>query len=382
MNERIYICHTFYHAYVTCLKEYHLRHGAMRSAGMPETTDPLSPEVTAIAGAATLVLSKMSNRFGTLADRARGCGLFENVVEFDEQPETAFPELEPLKRDTGSLVKNLLNRIRFCRRLGQLEEPFVPVDLTKYGDVYVFCDSDPIGYYLNYKKIRYHAVEDGLNCIEHFDAARFDNRGHFDLKAKVASTGLIFIQNGWSRYCIDMEVNDISRLEYPCPKYIELPRDGLVSELTQEDKDVLLKLFVENMEELDRQLSEGKDRPRVLILSEPLCDLETRARIFRDLVAQYGTVDGTPAVVMIKQHPRDLLDYRTVFAPEEGVILLSGSFPMEMLNFIRDLSFDRVVSVYTVVDSLHFVKEKVFLSHDFMDRYEDPSVHRKNEQIR
>ena len=72
MNERIYICHTFYHAYVTCLKEYHLRHGAMRSAGMPETTDPLSPEVTAIAGAATLVLSKMSNRFGTLADRARG----------------------------------------------------------------------------------------------------------------------------------------------------------------------------------------------------------------------------------------------------------------------------------------------------------------------
>ena len=85
---------------------------------------------------------------------------------------------------------------------------------------------------------------------------------------------------------------------------------------------------------------------------------------------------------MIKQHPRDLLDYTTVFAPEEGVILLSGSFPMEMLNFIRDLSFDRVVSVYTVVDSLHFVKEKVFLSHDFMDRYEDPAVHRKNEQIR
>ena len=264
MNERIYICHTFYHAYVTCLKEYHLRHGAMRSAGMPETTDPLSPEVTAIAGAATLVLSKMSNRFGTLADRARGCGLFENVVEFDEQPETAFPELEPLKRDTGSLVKNLLNRIRFCRRLGQLEEPFVPVDLTKYGDVYVFCDSDPIGYYLNYKKIRYHAVEDGLNCIEHFDAARFDNRGHFDLKAKVASTGLIFIQNGWSRYCIDMEVNDISRLEYPCPKYVELPRDGLVSELTQEDKDVLLKLFVENMEELGRQLSEGQDRHHLI----------------------------------------------------------------------------------------------------------------------
>ena len=64
MNERIYICHTFYHAYVTCLKEYHLRYETMRREGMPETADPLSPEVTAACGAATLVLSKMSNRFG------------------------------------------------------------------------------------------------------------------------------------------------------------------------------------------------------------------------------------------------------------------------------------------------------------------------------
>lgn len=36
------------------------------------------------------------------------------------------------------------------------------VDFKKYQDIYVFCDSDPIGYYLNYKKIHYHAVEDGL----------------------------------------------------------------------------------------------------------------------------------------------------------------------------------------------------------------------------
>ena len=159
-------------------------------------------------------------------------------------------------------------------------------------------------------------------------------------------------------------------------------QESVASVLLDDDDEAKLNAEQRKMIEAIRAALDAEDRPRVLILSEPLCDLETRARIFRDLVAQYGSVDGTPAVVMIKQHPRDLLDYRTVFAPEEGVILLSGSFPMEMLNFIRDLSFDRVVSVYTVVDSLHFVKEKVFLSHDFMDRYEDPSVHRKNEQIR
>ena len=46
MKDRIYICHTYYHVYVTFLKELKLRAEA----------DPAKK-----AGAATLVLSKMSN---------------------------------------------------------------------------------------------------------------------------------------------------------------------------------------------------------------------------------------------------------------------------------------------------------------------------------
>ena len=47
----------------------------------------------------------------------------------------------------------------------------------------------------------------------------------------------------------------------------------------------------------------------------------------------------------------------------------------------KGLEFDQVVSVYTVPDSIHFAKEKVFLGDDFMDLYEDPQKHRFNEQI-
>ena len=72
------------------------------------------------------------------------------------------------------------------------------------------------------------------------------------------------------------------------------------------------------------------------------------------------------------------MDYTKDFA---DCILLDASFPMEVMNFIGGLSFDKVISVYTVIDSLEFVKEKIVLGHDFMDRYEDPMVHRKNEQI-
>ena len=330
MHNRIYVCHTFYHVYVACLKEFYIADGKK----------------------ASLVLSKMSNNFGKMVERAKNSDIFDEVFEYDEKEDTFFPELKELKTDSGNIVTNMIKRIKFCKRFGKLQEQFIPVDFKKYKDIYVFCDSDPIGYYLNYKKIKYHAVEDGLDCIRYYDTARYDNRGHFKIKAFMAALGLIHIQNGYGRYCIDMEVNNISVLPYPCEKYVELPRKN--------------KLFG------------NKDSKTLLVLSEPLCDLETRERIFKDIIDGYGTIDGKRAVVLIKQHPRDYLDYNKAFP---DAIVLDGSFPMEMLNFIEGLYFDRLVSVYTVVDSIRFVKEKHYLGDDFMDKYEAPEIHRQNEAI-
>lgn len=130
----------------------------------------------------------------------------------------------------------MLQRIRFTRKFGKLLEPYIPVDFKAYQEIYVFCDSDPIGYYLSTHRIPYHALEDGLDCIRYYDTARYDNRGHFELKAWMAAHNLIFIQNGYSKYCIDMEVNDISVLPYPCKKYIEKNRKELTEHLTGEQK--------------------------------------------------------------------------------------------------------------------------------------------------
>ena len=54
MNDRIYVCHTYYHAYVAFLKELKLR----REKGPVE------------AGEASLVLSSMSNDFEQFGERA------------------------------------------------------------------------------------------------------------------------------------------------------------------------------------------------------------------------------------------------------------------------------------------------------------------------
>ena len=324
------------------------------------------------------MLSKMSNDFGNLKSRAEQTGLFAEVIEFDEKEESFFPELAPLKKDTGNLVRNMIQRIRFTKKFGKLLAPYVPVDLKQYEDIYVFCDSDPIGYYLSTHRINYHALEDGLDCIRYYDTARYDNRGHFGLKAWMAAHNLIFIQNGYSKYCLDMEVNDISVLQYPCPKYIEKPRKELTENLSLQAKEMLVSIFVENKEELKYMLKQGGEDAKILVLTEPLCDLETRKQIFRDIIDEFGDVDGKRANILLKPHPRDVLDYRELF-PEH--IVLDGKFPMEILNYVEGLVFDKVISVFTVPHAIMFAKEKVFLGEDFMDKYEAPEIHRQNEQI-
>lgn len=356
-KERIYVCHTFYHVYIACLKELYL---------------PKEKQ-----GRAALVLSTMSNDFGSLKERAKQCGLFENVHMFDEREDVSFPQLAKYHKDRGNIVVNMLARIKYTKLLGKLQEPYVPVDFKEYKDIYVFCDSDPIGYYLNYKKIYYHALEDGLNCIQYYDTARYDNRGHFELKAWMSAHNLIFIQNGYGKYCLDMEINDKSVVPYPCDKYIEAPRAELVEHLSKEDKDILIHLFIENMDELQRKLDCGAE-DKILVLSEPLCDLDVRRRIFSDIIKEYGEIDGKKGQILIKPHPRDVLDYTKEFSEH---IVLHGMFPMEILNFIPGLSFKKVISVFTVPDSIRFADEIVFLGKDFMDRYEAPELHRQDEMI-
>lgn len=356
MKERIYVCHTYYHVYVSFLKELNLDKQKR--------------------GQATLVLSKMSTEFEKLKERVEAIGLFAQVVEFDEKRDDYFPELAKYRKDTGNLIKNLRNRIIFTRRFAKLQESFIPVDFKEYEEIFVYCDSDPIGYYLNQNRIKYHALEDGLNCLKHGDFARYDNRGHFWLKAFMSEKlNLIFIQNGYGKYCIDMEVNDISAIKYPYKKYVEVSRQALVDALTQEDKNMILKAFVRDMDKLQEQIEDcAGTGDKILILTDPLCTLDIRKQIFEDIIQMYEP-EGN---VFLKPHPRDELNYREVFAQYPQ---FDAAMPMEMLNFFPDLRFKKVVGVFTEMKGLQFADECVRLGADFMDKYEDPAVHRQNEQI-
>ncbi len=355
--DRVYVCHTYYHVLISIVKEL------------------LQPAEA--KGKATLILSLMSTDFENLKERIEQSGLFHEVLYFDEKNTSYFPELVKLKENKGNIVLNLLARMKYTKRMAELLEPYVPVDFRNYKEIYVYCDGDPIGIYLNQKKIRYHALEDGLDTLRPYVQAKYDNRGGFKLKKFMSmKLNLIFMCDGYSKYCMDMEVNDISCIDDDFDKYVEVPRQELFDRLTQEQQDVLVRVFVRDYDSFAEMLGRMQKQDKsILILTEPLCSLDVREQIFRDLIEEYQK-EGT---VFLKPHPRDVLDYASIF-PE--VWTFDKSIPMEIFRFFHSLRFQKLVSVYTQLANVNFAEEKVYLGHDFMDKYEDPGVHRKEDLVK
>lgn len=355
---RIYICHTYYHVYVSILKEFE------KCSKYKNETDCIVPTKKE----ATIVLSKMSNDFESLRDRLLATDYFDDILEYDEKPWTFFEDLAKYKDPDAGALKSIINRIRFTKKLGRYQEKYIPTDLSKYDEIYVYCDSDPIGYYLNYRHLYYHAVEDGLDTIRCRDFARADNTPYFGLKSFLSKRlNLLFVQDGYGKYCLDMEVNNISILKYPNPYYVECSRQKLYDRLTEAEKELLLDIFVKEKQAV-KDVFNQSGKKTALILTEPISTFEVRQRIFDDLRAEY---ESKGYQVIIKQHPRDLFDYKSSY-PE--YLLIDRSVPMEMLNFF-DKKFDIVVSIFTELGNVFFAENKRRLGRDFLDAYEDRAMH-------
>ena len=112
----------------------------------------------------------------------------------------------------------------------------------------------------------------------------------------------------------------------------------------------------------------AKQGKKNLILTDPVCELEVREQIFRDIIDVYEK-EGQ---IFLKPHPRDLLDYGEKFS---GYPMFDATMPMEMLNFVPDLHFDKVVTVFTDLKGIEFADICIRLGDSFMDKYEKAEKH-------
>ena len=62
--------------------------------------------------------------FGDLDKRLQAAGVFDRVLSLDERRAEDFPKLMKYKKNHKHIVKHMINRIVFTKKLGRLQENF------------------------------------------------------------------------------------------------------------------------------------------------------------------------------------------------------------------------------------------------------------------
>lgn len=290
-DRSIYICHTLYHVYIALLKTYESK-SAQPADVMLVSTIPSAES------------------------------LYERLYHEHE-----FGKIMLLRRDDVFLDTHSYhaNRVYAKTHLAVLDKRLKA--LADYEDVYLFNDYTELGAYLNLRRIKYHLIEDGLDCYKATDqyaahgkaqpAKRFLRR-FFDIPL-----GL-----GWGPGVIDLEVNDShdlkTDLKFPV---VEVPRSELYAVPSKEQVAQLFRIF--DADELNH-LSPGS----ALILTDPLWELgvvsssEENVKLFSRMAKALGAVD-----CYVKPHPRDDSDYSAAFPVDR---IVGKTMPIELLNYLSD----------------------------------------------
>lgn len=252
-------------------------------------------------------------------------------------------------------------------------ESQLTLDWTKYKEeIYVFNDFEILGFYLVHKHIRYHLIEDGLNFFTYF-------HNYYQLPARVYKGWQIKVKNclnilhrpfGSNQYVIDIEVNNLEKLEIESKKVFEVPRKQLFDALNTMQKKLIYEIFCQS----PIQSNKLEDKKSVLICTQPLFldgqlkTIELQQTVYRDIVNKYNA-EGYQ--IIIKPHPRDMVNYLQLIKDYDCWVI-DQYIPTEIFNFNPDISYDLALSITTTaIESLRFVKERKYLGFEFLERYKE-----------
>ena len=230
----------------------------------------------------------------------------------------------------------------FCKSVPQRRE--LKVRLKKFDKVNIFIDHFTIGAYLDKYKIPYNTIEDGYNF---FMYEYRDFREKLFTKEATVQDYKEFIKHilfckknkpGFGKYCQSIEVNDISVVpkDERYHKFIEVPRKELFENISEERKQLILRVF--GVEELS-----GVTDKSVLILTQPLSidgliNSDDKQYEFYKRICDKYLSEGYE--VYLKPHPRDTITYERI----NGVNLIAQTVPMELIEMVSDVKFERLIT--------------------------------------
>lgn len=322
-NNNIYFCITYYHLLVTIVK-------VIRQKDKED-----------------LLLSKSLKNCEEIKKRLEDEHIFNNIIIIDDKKYNYDNNIRSIKIFTNKKVlkKEILKIVNF----------------KEYNNIYIYNDWTSIGEYLQNNNIKYHLLEDGLDCFKQIDYF-IDDINCLKINSKLRNWLNIGCNPyGKSDCVLDIEVNDKNGIKINTKKIIENNKDKLFNNLTKNDINIILDIFnINNINNIPKN--------SVIIITQPLFEdclvnsekdqINIYKKIIKDYISDYK--------IVIKPHPRDKIDYENNF---KDCIILNRDFPLELINYIRNISFAKGITISsTAIKNINIIKEKIILGFEYINK--------------
>ena len=263
-----------------------------------------------------------------LAEKLRESGLFKQVRSMGKIQEyhekNKFDYIFNYHRKNAETVENQLN-----------------FSFKEYDEIYIFHDDTWFSRYFKCANIPYNLIEDGLDNYKIISKTPFEYMVHKkDIKSFIKNLFRIgFVYCGYDKNTKSVEVNSIDGVEInhlAGKKLIEVPRKPMFDSLSVTELQTLKLIFMKDIPKFD-------DRKSVLLITQPLfvdgivSSESEQIQFYRSLLQQYA--NGYDLI--IKPHPRDNVDYSTVF-PQ--AVVLNKNMPLEIIALIEKPHFAKILS--------------------------------------
>ncbi len=227
----------------------------------------------------------------------------------------------------------------------------------EFDELYLFNDLKPVARLINKKKIKYNLLEDGTDC---FKNNKNIIKSKWSLK-KIVKYMLGMRDLGESKNIKSIEVNDKTGVFLNHSNIVEIPKKELFKTLTNEEKNVILNIFLHNVN-LFQYCGYSLLITQPLFESSILSSETEQLKIYETILNDYLDDDK----ILIKVHPRDHVDY-TKF--KDRCNILKDKFPLEICTFFQNLKFEKIVTISsTSINILDNCQEKIFLGWDWLEQ--------------
>ena len=230
-------------------------------------------------------------------------------------------------------------------------------NINQYKDVYIFNDISTIGKIINIKKIKYTLLEDGKGCL---------NKDHFEKYISKQNKFKLKIKKFFFGYSVMGESKNIKKIIVDNINNVQLKRPveeqnflSLIRNLNKKEQKIIVQLF------LSKNITSHLNNS-VIILTQPfyedgiLKSIDTQIKLYNKIIDSQNKKN-----IFIKLHPRDKTNYSQII---EKRYIISGDFPIEILNLIPNLKIKKIISISsTSTTSIMNCKEVITLGWKYLE---------------